>query len=157
MSVDSYKLEFITSYNQFYIADKNYEGNTGVSFWNEESYHANLAIDNDIVGINTESYGHIKGELEMFKSKPADLDTGNYDHIVEGGLTIRSGEIQVLNCPDSNVELRIHVNPGTYRMRVCFLGLTGIKSDDLDLRLQDFYKIQIWPDSNMKREVLKQY
>jgi hypothetical protein len=157
MPASSNKLEFITSYNQFYIADKNYKGNTGANFWNKEAYFANMAIDNGIIGINTESYGYIKGELEIFDSKPRNLDINKYDHIVEGGLTISSGEIQVLNCPDSNVELRASVHPGSYRVRVYFLGLIGLKSDDYDEELRDFYRIQIWPDSNMKREVLKQY
>jgi hypothetical protein len=68
-----------------------------------------------------ESYGHIKGELIVAQSANNQFDAALYDHIVEGGLNVESGLIEFLDCPGSFLQLKIAVQPGTYRVRVYFL------------------------------------
>jgi len=59
-----YKLEFDTAYNQFYIGERGNQGDTGATgFWSEQAYHDKLAVADDVLGIGTGSYGHIKAEL----------------------------------------------------------------------------------------------
>jgi len=46
------------------------------------------------------------------------FDTSKFDHIVEGGVEIKSGILQILDCPNSNVELEVKIKTGRYRIRV---------------------------------------
>jgi len=73
---------------------------------------------------------------------------------VEGGLEIRSGILQVQDCLSSEVELEVKVNPGKYRVRIYSLNLDSVAGNDEG---DDHYKIEIWPDVNMERTILKQY
>jgi len=150
---------FSTSYNQFYLADKLNQANTdSASFWTDESYNDKLAIAKGILGIGTKSYGNIKGELSVLEQPNKIDDYEKYDHIVEGGILVDSGIIQLLDCPNYSVELELQIKPGKYRVRVYGSNFSSVKEADLTNDSDsDFYKIEIWPDENMERKVLKQY
>jgi hypothetical protein len=151
-----YRLNFYTEYNQFYISDRSSMKATGsISFWTTDAYDDRLAKEDGILGIGTQSYGHIKGELDILNTVNNIIDTNRYDHIVEGGIKVTSGVLQVFNCPTSEMELEIKLKPGTYRVRVYS---SGLKTTDIDENEgDDHYKIEIWPDNNMERKVLKRY
>ncbi len=146
----TYKLDFHTSNNQFYISS---DINATVGRWSEASYNDRMVAFNNIIVVFTESYGHIKGELNVLNSANTDTDYYVYDHIVEGGLKVESGIIQFLDCPFSAVQLEILLKPGNYKVRVYFLNMVGYDSDEEES--DDFYKIEIWPDSNLASQVLK--
>lgn len=151
-----HKLNFITSYQQFYLADKSHQGNTGSDkFWTDESHNDRLAIEKGILGIGTESYGTIKGELVILDKANDDIDYSLYDHIVEGGLEVKSGVLQVLDCPNNSLELEMNVNPGNYRVRIYSSNLSSVVDEDEEG--DDTYKIEVWQDDNMERKVLKRY
>lgn len=146
--------KFYTQYNQFYVADKKATDDTGsADFWSEEAFKDKLATSNGILGIGTQSYGDIKGEIEILEKPNNNIDYGKYDHIVEGGINIQSGELQILNCPDNNVELSLNVKPAKYRVRVYSSNLASVIDDDGD----DYYRIELWKSDDMERKVLKQY
>jgi hypothetical protein len=150
----THALDFYTSYNQFYIYDKNSEGNTGsVSFWNNVAHNDRLAIEEGILGVGTECYGPVRGELQIIEAANNEINLNDYDHIVEAGIRITSGTIQVLDCPDSNVEFEINVKPGSYRVRIYSSNLVSVVGDEGD----DFYRIEIWPSNIMVRTVFKRY
>lgn len=152
----NYKLDFKTQYNQFFICDKSSPGNTDSgSFWTDGTHNERLAIEEGIIGIGTQCYGHVNGELIVLKAENKQTDYNKYDHIVEGGLEIKSGVLQVLDCPNSEVELELKVNLGKYRVRVYSSNLASANIDEDEGN--DYYKIEIWPDSNIERKVLKQY
>jgi hypothetical protein len=155
-TIMKYKLDFYTEYNQFYLSDKASPKNTNsTGFWTPEAHEDRLAIEKGVVGIGTESYGHIKADISILDIANNLIDTIQYDHIVEGGIEIESGELQVLDCPTSVINLEIKLKPGKYRVRVYSLNLASadIDEDEGD----DYYKIEIWPDTNMERKVLKRY
>lgn len=150
-----YKLDFRTSYNQFYIYDKGSPANTdSPSFWTAEAYDERLAIDDGILGVGTASYGHIRGELDILNSENRIIDYHQYGHVVEGGLEVKSGILQILDCPNSKIELEVKVKPGTYRVRIYSSNIANVADEDEGA---DRYKIEIWPGSKMKRKVLKQF
>ncbi|NML21736.1 hypothetical protein HHL16_12670 [Pseudoflavitalea sp. G-6-1-2] len=150
----NYKLDFYTQYHQFYLRDKEGGFNTGdVDFWTEEAFQSRLAIGNGVLGIGIECYGPFVGELSILKEKSAELDLSLYDHVVEGGIQIRSGIIQVVDCPNSNIELEVKINPGFYRVRVYSMNLASVEGDSGN----DSYKIEIWPETNMECVVIKNY
>jgi len=150
-----YPLEFYTSYHQFYIYDKDSPGDTSSpEFGNQQSYNDRLAIEKGIIGVGTECYGPIKGELELLNASNTSVNLNDYDHIVEGGIEIESGVLQILTCPTSSIELEIQIDPGLYRARIYSSNLASVEGGEEG---DDFYKIEIWPDSYMERNVLKYY
>jgi hypothetical protein len=149
-----YELSFNTSHHQFYISDKESSRDTGdINFWTEEATRFRLALGDSILGIGLESYGRFKGELVLLEGRNDKVDYDQYDHIVEGGVNVKSGILQVLNCPDSRVELEVNVIPGKYRVRIYSLNLDSVIDESGD----DYYRIEMWLDTDMKRIVLKQY
>jgi len=151
-----YRLDFFTKHNQFYLCDSAYKSNTGSNtFWTPEAYHDRLGVDYDILGIGIESYGHVKADLEILDSADPQTDFSRYDHVVEAGITIQSGLLQVLNFPDYKSYLKLIITPGKYRVRVYSSGLNNVDPEADEG--QDHYKITMWPDSRMERKVLKQF
>ena len=152
-------LRFYTEYNQFYIEDKNNSGNTGSpNFWTDKTVSERLAIEDGIIGVGTQSYGNIRGEIELLEKPAIKIDYNKYDHIVEAGINIRSGELQVLNCTSSDLQATLKLNPGTYRVRIYSSNLASVKETDLAHDTDnDYYRIEVWPSDDMEIKVLKQY
>jgi hypothetical protein len=149
-----FKLNFYTEYCQFYIADKISQRDTGsVDFWSDEAYADRLAIEDGILGVGTECYGPVKGELIMLDVINNEFMADHYDHIVEAGLELKSGTVQIIGCPTSEVELEFKIAPGMYRVRIYSSNLKSVDGDEGD----DYYKIELWPDKNIERKVLKRY
>jgi hypothetical protein len=150
----NFKFAFYTQYNQFYIADKFSPKKTDdESFWSSLAYNDRLAIGDGILGIGTECYGPINGELNILSKANTNFNPNKFDHIVEGGVESKSGKIEILDCPNSKVELAIKVAPGNYLVRIYSSNLRSVKGDEGD----DYYKIEIWPDNNLQRKVIKRY
>ncbi|WPU93750.1 hypothetical protein SNE25_31005 [Mucilaginibacter sabulilitoris] len=151
-----YRLDFFTSHNQFYLCDSAYKSNTGANtFWTPQAYHDRLATAYDILGITTESYGHVKAEFELLTKADSQTDFSKYDHVVEAGITIQSGILQILNFPDYKSYLKLIVTPGKYRVRVYSFSLKNVDNEADEG--PDHYKIEMWPDNNMGQKVLKQF
>ncbi len=151
--------EFYTEYRQFYITDKGTLGDTGSpDFWTETASNERLATESGVLGVGTESYGNIKGEIELLEKANEDIDFTKYDHIVEGGINVQSDELQILNCPDNLIEATLYVTPGKYRVRIYSSNLASVKEPDLANDTDDdYYRIEVWPSNDMERKVLKQY
>jgi len=152
----AYKFDFYTQYNQFYLTDKNSPQQTDADgFWNKNAFNERLAVEEGILGVGTESYGHIRGELFVLNEENKKADYGKYDHIVEAGLEIKSGKLQILDCPNSEIEMEIHLKPGSYCVRVYSSNLAGSDIDEDEGK--DRYRIEIWPGQCNDRIVLKQH
>lgn len=154
------KFKFHTQYNQFYIQDKNSIGDTdaAVDFWTEEAYEKRLAISNNLLGVGTQSYGIIKGEIELLTQQISMIDFDLYDHIVEAGLEINNNELQITDCPTNAIEARLKLENGKYRVRIYSLNLGSVLETDLANDTDDdYYRIEVWPDENMELRVLKKY
>jgi len=150
----TFDLDFYTAYNQFYICDKDFSGDTGSeNFWTDTAFDSRLAVQSGVLGVGTECYGPVKGMLTILESVNTDLNIDKFDHIVEGSLEIKSGRLQVLDCPDSTVILETALEIGIYKVRVYSSNLASVDGDEGD----DRYLIEIWPDSNRERKVLKRY
>ena len=150
----SYPFAFYTSHCQFYICDKSSPRETGSEdFWTESAFNDRLAIEKGILGVGAECYGPVKGELVLLEVANDRLNFVEYDHTVEAGLEVKSGMIQILDCPTSGVELELKVIPGIYRVRVYSSNLASVIGDEGD----DFYKVEIWPDKALERRVLKRF
>lgn len=153
------KFNFYTQYNQFYIEDKEQKIEIDQSnFWSDEAFSDGLALGHGIISVKTRSYGNIKGEIEILDKPIENINYELYDHIVEAGINIPSGELQILDCPNSHLELSMNLPPGKYRVRVYGSNFKSVKETDLENDTDnDFYKIEIWMSDDMSRKVLKQY
>ncbi len=117
-----------------------------------------MAVSNGGLGVRTESYGVIKGELVILSKSVSNIDLDKYDHIVEAGIVIKGDELQIIDCPTNNFEVRIKLNNGKYRVRVYSSNLKSVLDSDLSNDTDDdYYRIEVWPDENMELKVLKQY
>ncbi len=155
MTQISYKLDFDTSYHQFYLIDPEATADTGSDkFWTNEAYEDRLAIEDGVLGIGIQSYGHVRAELLLLSNAPEENNFHDYDHVVEGGIRLASGILEVIDCPQSEVELKIIIEPGNYRARVYSINLDANLAEDNG---DDQYKIEIWPCENLERKVLKRF
>ena len=151
-----YKLEFSTQYKQFYLCDKeSFKRTESSEFWTIDAHNDRLAIGEGILGIGTQCYGPVKGEMDILDRINITFDSTLFDHIVEGGIEIKSGILEVLDCPNSNVELTILLKPGSYCVRVYSSNLESVDGDAGN----DYYKIEVWPEqqASMERNVLKRF
>lgn len=149
-----FSLNFTTDYGQFYLNDKD-EGDTGSEdFWSDEALNDKLAVEKGILGISIEnSEGIVKCELEILNSKSLISDFSYFDHVVEASLEIKTGFLQINDCPFSNLVLEEKIEIGIYRVRVYFKNLESAYSENPE----DFYKIEIWKDIFSDRKVLKRF
>jgi len=153
-----YKLDFHTFYNQFYVTSDGGKALTPEAernIWDSKAYDERLWFSKNFIAVRTESYGHIKGELFVLDKEPEETDYTKYGHVVEAGLDAESGVLQILDCPNSRIELEFKVKPGRYRVRVYSCNMAGYDSDEAESN--DYYKVEIWPGNNLERKVLKQY
>jgi hypothetical protein len=150
----NYRFDFYTQYHQFNICDKDSPMDTeSGEFWTDEAFDDRLAMELGVIGVGTECYGPVKGELVLLDKENTEFDLKSYDHIVEAGLKIDSGFIQIQNCPNSSIELEVKVQPDSYRFRIYSSNLASVDGDEGD----DFYKIEVWKDSNLDKRVIKRY
>ncbi|TGD56540.1 hypothetical protein [Flavobacterium humi] len=156
--MQKHQFNFYTQYNQFYLTSDNGSSLTQNNSWDEKDYVDRLSSLKNFIAYFSESYGDIKGELIVLEKPTKEIDYNKYDHIVETGISVESGLLQVLDCPNSSVELEVKLKPGNYRVRIYGSNFASVKENDLAHDSDnDFYKIEVWPDDNMERKVLKQY
>jgi hypothetical protein len=147
-----HKLNFETSHHQFYILDKGSPFRTDSdNFWTQEATDDRLALEDGLLGVGTECYGEVRGDLQVLESASNEPDLSVYDHIVEGSLNLKSGILQVFPCLDTTPALELELPPNTYRVRVYSSNLASVIRDSGD----DYYVIKIWPEAYRGREVLK--
>jgi hypothetical protein len=153
--MEGLRLNFETSHHQFYIADASSPFETGsFNFWTNEAFDAKLAQEVGVLGVGTGCYGNVKVEVFLLEEENKSFDADLPDHIVEAGLEIPSGLIQVSACTDNSILAELKVQPGNYRFRIYSFNLDTIIDEDNG---DDFYNIEIWMDELMDRRVIKQY
>ena len=150
-----YQLDFISSHHQFYLADKETPHQTdSINFWTEQSFADNLAVEDGILGIVFQNEEEIvKCELNILSLKTDNFNFTKYDHVVEASIDLKSGILQILDCPNSHIELEVHIDPGEYRVRVYSNNLKSAFEDDP----KDFYQIEVWKEHYSPRNVLKKF
>jgi len=150
-----HKIDFHTFYNQFYISS-DYGDKALVNIeWSEEAYENRIGAYENMIVVYPESYGHIKGELLFLDNKNEEINFNSYDHIAEGALNVDSGHLQILDCPNSSVEMSFIVSPGIYRVRIYFSNMQGYDSDEEEH--DDRCRIEIWPSLELGCKVLKKF
>lgn len=150
-----FELKFTTDYGQFYITDKNATGNTGSkNFWTNQAFTDKLAVEDGILGVAiANEEGKVECEFEILDSKSLTKDFSGFDHVVEASIKIHSQILQILDCPNSEIEFEIEIENGEYRVRVYSINLESAYNEIPN----DTYKIEIWKEVYSERNVLKRY
>lgn len=150
-----FELKFTTDYGQFYINDKNATGNTGSeNFWTDQAYADKLAVEDGVLGVAiSNDEGKVECEFEILNSKSLISDFGEFDHVVEASMKIHSKIIQILDCPNSEIEIETEIENGDYRVRVYSKNLESAYYEIP----KDSYKIEMWKEVYSERNVLKRY
>ncbi|PTX12283.1 hypothetical protein C8N40_11481 [Pontibacter mucosus] len=154
-NIGAAKLNFYTSHRQFYIIDKNPTGSTSTDdFWSDAASIRRLAVESGILGVGTECYGPVKGEIEFLNHSQKAEDFAKYDHVVEGDLQVNSGVLQIIDCPTGAVEFEKIVNPGNYRVRIYSMNLDSVNGEDEG---DDYYRIEVWQGEPEGVKLYKEY
>jgi len=156
-NIMKYRFDFYTQYRSFYLTSDNTEEASKpevLAISNDEDNGRLIAVKNTLI-VTTGSYGHIRGEVKLLHKRNELVDFDKYEHIVEAGVAVQSGKLQILDCPLSHIQFEINITPGLYGVRVYSSGLSTSNFDEEEGN--DRYLIEIWPDNTVKREVLKKY
>jgi hypothetical protein len=148
-----YSFNLFADYFQFYLQDEATAGDLSDS-WTDEAVARLLAVAPGTVGVGTVRNMEVPVTLEILASEPP-VNVMDYDHIVEGSLAVAGKNLVIAGCTDYFPDAaRIQVDPGTYRIRVCFSGLDSLSEDGLDG--EDRYHLQLWPAPLADVAVVKQ-
>ena len=151
--MQSHNLELFADYFQFYLQDEVAAGDLSDA-WGPEATNRMFAVSEGVVGIGTVRNMDVPVTLEFLDSEP-EADFGNFDHVVEGSLIVKSGPLVVAGCTDYFPDARrFDLSPGTYRVRLSSSGFSSLSEDRLDG--QDHYRVQLWQASLIEPTVLKQ-
>ena len=144
-----------TQYGQFYIADPYSEADTGhPDFWTNEAFKDRLAVADGIMGISIENDEAIaNGQIVVHESQIEEGDFSQFDHVVEGSLLIRSGTLQVLDCPNFEAEVSMQLTPAWYRIRISCANFEKAYQE----HPEDRYLIDIWKEPYSPKKVLKRW
>lgn len=107
--------EFYTQYGQFYLSSDNGsfldENSTknGSSEDYVQSLKERLALEKNALVIFTQSYGDIKGKIEVLEKSNTNEDLTKYDHVVEGGKGANVAAVPIIEQSYQGADLRWNV------------------------------------------------
>jgi len=139
-------IELLADYQQFYLQDEPASGDLSEA-WSQEAVDRLLAVGSSVVGVGTASAAIVPVTIELLESAPLD-DLVAFDRVNECSLVIAQGPMVVAGCTDYFPEaIRIPIDPGTYRVRVSYLGLCNPALER--------YRVQLWLAPAIEPTVLK--
>jgi hypothetical protein len=148
-----HRLILFADYFQFYLQDEAADGSLSDA-WTDEAVAQLLAVAPGTIGVGTVRNMEVPVSLEVFASEPS-TNLAAYDQVVECPLLVTSGKLVIAGCTEYFPEaVRISVEPGAYRVRVCFSGLDSLTEDGLEG--DDQYHLQLWPAPLADVMVIKQ-
>lgn len=117
-----------------------------LEFWSDEAMDDKMALNEGIIGVGIDSDTKVSCEIEQFDIQP-ELERVKYEHISEAVIDLKSGNLQILDCPESSVQFEQKVTPGTYRFRMLHIGLN---EDD-----EHLCRVEYWSDTNTEKRIIK--
>ncbi|WP_329742127.1 hypothetical protein [Dyella sp. A6] len=141
-------LELFADYNQFYVQDELASGDLS-SAWSGEAVSRLLAVAPGVVGVGTASNTDVPVTVEIHEAAPQD-DSAAFDQVNECTLVVAHGPLVIAGCTDYfPTATRIQAKPGTYRVRVSYLGVSGVPGSE------ERYRLQLWPAPAIEPTVVK--
>ncbi|CAA2137377.1 hypothetical protein [Methylobacterium bullatum] len=146
------RYEIFADYHQFYLWDHGEMPDTALDY-SEDDLRRRVKTAPFLLVIQPERNMSVPVELDIVDAPPDEaLDL--WDHVVEASLDLPSGRLEIHECTGGSIDI-LSVAPGTYRVRVCFGGLTTLTDDRLDG--EDHYRLILWPAPSAPLAVIKHY
>lgn len=148
------ELEIFADYFQFYLQDEAVDEDWG-TFWTDETVERMLAVGDCSVGIATARNMNVPVVLSVHDTVP-EADFGEWELVNECSFRVRSGQVMLIGCTEGvpQERARFSLIPGSYRLRVSYVGLDTLSEDGLDG--DDFYRLQVWPAPLGETRTLKE-
>jgi len=136
---------------QFIIADLWAEADLD---WNERTLIELFTLDTGSIGIGTNCEGPVSVEIQIWSSE-AGVGAEPWDHIVECGIEVPSGELVIAGCCEILDEgaFRISLTAGSYGARV-YYGNQYAWGDG-EPTCTSHYMIMLWPSQHNAVRVIK--
>lgn len=144
MSHSSHSFEVFADYFQFCVWDAGLELVPPCDL-NEEDVRRMVKVEPNVVVVL---------ELVLCEADPGCEDS-KCDHVVECGVALPTGKLQVVECGGRPVVFDLKVSQGSYRMRVEFAGLATLSEDGIEG--DDRYKLTLWPGPPAPLRIRKQW
>jgi hypothetical protein len=148
-----HEFELFADYFQFYLQDDDELVGDLSDAWTQEAVERLLAVAPGVVGIGTARNMTVPVVVEVLGDEPA-ADFDAWEHVVEGGLELKSGRLVVAGCTDYFPgAARLPLAAGTYRVRMSCRGLTTISANGL--AGDDSYRVQLWAVATLEPPALR--
>jgi hypothetical protein len=139
-------LELRADYHQIQLLDRDSETNLG-DHWTEQGTTDGLVVADDTMAIVTEVNGPVAVLVHVLSEEPPAGD--GFDHVVEAGINVPSGELIVMGPADYLPEAdRVAVPPGWIGVRASRRNLAEAREayDALDFSepIEEIV-LQLWP------------
>lgn len=147
-------LKLFADYFQFHLMDAKAELRIDEDLWTPEAVARLLTTSPGVVLVGTVRNVEVPVEIRVQAAEP-DARLDGWDHVVHCSLEVPSGQIVVAGSSDYGSDgERIQVDPGTYRVQVCYGSLDSLSEDGL--KGEDHYRVTLWPGTETRTRVLKQ-
>lgn len=151
--MQTHTFEIFADYHQLYLADDDVEEPMPGDVTDEDVRRRLAAAPHSVV-IHTARNVDVPVTVHVHEREPS-VDLEAWDHVAECSLAVPSGRIVIAGCTDYLPDAaRILVEPGSYRVRVCYGGLETLSEDGLDG--DDHYVVDLWRGEPADVRVVKQ-
>jgi len=153
MLIQAHHYNIFADYFQFSVQDAKTE--EWIDTFTDEDIARLLTVGVEVITIMTIRNMTVPFTLEIHDQEPP-RDFAEWQHIVEGSVTIPSGVLIVLSMGIARDDAEdIPVTQGTYRLRSYARGLDTLSEDGLDG--EDEYRAVLWPAPWQPLNVIKQF
>src|SRR5215467_7944100 len=147
-----HKLEVFADYHQFYLWDRETNPLAPTDYTDQDVQNM-VKVAPGVVVIQPVRNMTVPVKLEVHETEP-ECDATEWDHVVECSLDLPTGKLQVHECTGGPV-LDLDLDPGPYRVRALFAGLSTLSADGLEG--DDEYTVVLWKGSPTSLRVVKQW
>ena len=147
-----HKLEVFADYHQFYLWDRATNPLAPTDYTDQDVQNM-VKVAPGVVVIQPVRNMTVPVNLEVHETEP-ECDATEWDHVVECSLDLPTGKLQVHECTGGPV-LDLDLDPGSYRVRALFAGLSTLSPDGLDG--EDEYTVALWKGLPTSLRVVKQW
>ena len=145
-------VQVFADYNQFYVQDGGINP-MAPDDWTDQDVESRAKVADYVVVVCPIRNTTVPVEIELFSTAPM-VDDVAADHVVECGLSLPTGHLQIFECTGVAV-LNWQVEPGTYDVRLLYFGLGTLSHDGLDGA--DRYLVQVWPGKSRGLSVIRKW
>jgi hypothetical protein len=148
-------VEPFCDYHQAICADE-FDTKGSADARDEQSSNDGLALWDDGFAVGTaRGWATIPLTFALYDDRP-ELNLDDWDHVVEGGVRLRSGRLVVEGPADLHDDApRIILPPGDYSLLVLVSNLRSVDRESRAMMGDDRYRVVLWPGPVLSRRVLR--